>query len=212
MKLTVFGATGGTGLQLVRQALDLTHEITAVVRDPARLPAELRPRVDVVRADVMDPGAIISAIEGRDAVVCALGPRGTGPTTVHSAATRSIVAAMERAGVRRVLSVGAAGMVADAGDDPFTRYVLKPLVLQRILRHSFGDLAVAERLLRQSRLDWTIVRPSRLTDSGRTNRYRTAKDVNLRFGFLTSRADLADCVLDLIEDRSSVGHVISVAS
>ena len=212
MRLAVFGATGGTGLQLLRQALDLTHEVAAVVRNPAGLPADVRERLDVVEADVMDPDAIAPAVKGRDAVLSAMGSRGNGPTTVYSASIAAIIAAMHRAGGRRLLMVSAGGLEADAGDGPFTRYVLKPLIVQRLFRGPYADLAEAERLLRASDLDWTIVRPARLTDAGRTNRYRTARDLSVRGGRSTTRADLADCMLELIGDRTSVGHVISVAS
>ncbi|MEV0617436.1 NAD(P)H-binding protein [Nonomuraea sp. NPDC050404] len=212
MRITVFGATGGTGLELLRQGLDLAHEVTAVVRDAARLPAELRDRLDVVEADVMDPEAIAPAVRGRDAVLSAMGARDSGPTTVHSASTAAILAAMDGAGCRRLLLVSAGGLEADAGDGPFTRYVLKPFLIQRLFRHSYADLARAEGLLRASGADWTIVRPARLTDAGRTNRYRTARDLAVRGGLSTTRADLADCMLALMGDRASIRHVISVAS
>ncbi|MEV5322876.1 SDR family oxidoreductase [Nonomuraea sp. NPDC052634] len=211
MKITVFGATGGSGIQLVRQGLDRGHEVTAVVRDPARLPAELRERADVVVADVMDPDAVTPAVAGRDAVLSAMGPRGNGPTTVCSGSIRSILTAMERAGARRLLMVSAAGLESDAGDGLVTRYVLKPIV-QRVFRHSYADLARAERLLRDSDTDWTIVRPARLTDAAAPGRYRTARDLSVRGGHTTTRADLADCMLTLIDDRTSVGHVVSVAT
>jgi putative NADH-flavin reductase len=211
MKITVFGATGGSGIQLVRQGLDRGHEVTAVVRDPARLPAELRERADVVVAEVMDPDAVTPAVAGRDAVLSAMGPRGNGPTTVCSGSIRSILTAMERAGARRLLMVSAAGLESDAGDGLVTRYVLKPIV-QRVFRHSYADLARAERLLRDSDTDWTIVRPARLTDAAAPGRYRTARDLSVRGGHTTTRADLADCMLTLIDDRTSVGHVVSVAT
>ncbi|MFC4118035.1 NAD(P)-dependent oxidoreductase [Nonomuraea zeae] len=212
MRIAVFGATGGTGLQLLRQGLDLAHEVTAVVRDAARLPTELRARLDVVETDIMDPAAIAPAVKDRDAVLSALGSRERGPTTVQSAGIASIMAAMGRVGARRLLMVSAGGLEADAGDGPFTRYVLKPLIVQRLFRNNYTDLAEAERLIRAGDLDWTIVRPARLTDSGRTNRYRTARDLAVRGGHSTTRADLADCMLELIGDRTSIHHVISVAS
>ncbi|MEQ4724666.1 SDR family oxidoreductase [Nonomuraea sp. B19D2] len=212
MRLAVFGATGGTGQQLLRQALDLGHEVTAVVRDASRLPAELRDRLDVVEADVMNPDAIVSAVKGRDAVLTAMGARHRGPTTVLFDSTASLIKAMTRVGARRLLMVSASGLVTDAGDGPFTRYVLKPLIVQRIFRHNYADLAAAERLLRASDLDWTIVRPSRLTDGGRSARYRTARDLNIRGGMSTTRADLAHCMLGLVGDHTSIRHVISVAS
>ncbi|GAA3619315.1 SDR family oxidoreductase [Nonomuraea rosea] len=212
MRLAVFGATGGTGLQLLRQGLDLAHEVTAVVRDAARLPADLRARLDVVEADIMDPAAIAPAVKGRDAVLSAMGSRDRGPTTVHSASITAIMSAMSRSGARRLLMVSAGGLEADAGDGPFTRYVLKPFVVQRLFRSTYADLAEAERLIRAGDLDWTIVRPARLTDAPRTNRYRTAMDLSVRGGMSTTRADLADCMLELIGDRTSIHHVVSVAS
>ncbi|MFC5828950.1 NAD(P)-dependent oxidoreductase [Nonomuraea insulae] len=212
MRITVFGASGGTGLELLRQGTDHAHQVTAVVRDAARLPAGLRERLDVVEADVMDPDAVAPLVKGRDAVLSAMGTRESGPTTVHSASITSILTAMGRVGTRRLLMVSAGGLEADAGDGPFTRYVLKPLLIQRLFRHTYTDLAKAESLLRESDADWTIVRPARLTDAGPTGRYRTAKDLAVRRGLSTTRADLADCMLELIGDRASVGHVVSVAS
>ncbi|GAA3262717.1 NAD(P)-dependent oxidoreductase [Nonomuraea helvata] len=211
MRLAVFGATGGTGQQLLRQALDLGHEVTAVVRDASRLPADLRGRLDVAQTDVMDPGAIASAVKGRDAVLSAMGARGRGPTTVQSGGIAAVIKAMTQTQVRRLLMVSASGLVSGADDGPFTQYVLKPLV-QRMLRHPYADLAESERLLRASDLDWTIVRPSRLTDEGRSARYRTALDRNIRGGLSTTRADLAHCMLGLITDQGSVRRVVSVAS
>ncbi|MEV0235921.1 SDR family oxidoreductase [Nonomuraea sp. NPDC050786] len=211
MRLAVLGATGGTGQQLLRQALDLGHEVTAVVRDASRLPADLRGRLDVAQADVTDADAITSAVKGRDAVLSAMGARGRGPTTVQSGSIAAVIKAMTRTQSRRLLMVSASGLVAGADDGPFTQYVLKPL-LQRVLRHPYADLAEAERLLRASDLDWTIVRPSRLTDGGRSARYRTALDRNIRGGLSTTRADVARCMLTLITDQGSIRHVVSVAS
>jgi putative NADH-flavin reductase len=211
MRITVFGATGGTGLELLRQGVAGGHEVTAVVRNPAGIPDELRGRVEVVQADVMDPAAIADAVRDRDAVLTSMGTReGRAPTTVCSDSVSSIAAAMDGARSRRLLMVSASGLVADAGDGPLTRYALKP-VLQRVLKHSYADLAEAERRIRATGLDWTIVRPSRLTNGPRTGRYRTAYDLALRHGRTTSRADLADCLLTLAADPSSIGHVVSVA-
>jgi putative NADH-flavin reductase len=211
MKITIFGATGGTGTQLVRQGLAEGHEVTAVVRDPSRLTAG-DPRAEVLRADVMDPAAIEPAVAGRDAVVTAIGSRTVrAPTSVCADSVRSIIEAMEKAGVDRLVLVSAAGLEADAGDGPVTRHVLKPLLLQRILKHPFADMRRAEEEVRASGLRWTIVRPPRLTDRDRTGIYRTAEDLNIRGGRTISRADLADCVLRLVEDPGTTGHVISVA-
>jgi putative NADH-flavin reductase len=118
---------------------------------------------------------------------------------------------MGKTGVRRLLLVSASGLVADAGDGVFVRFVVKPLILKRLLRNSFADMRRSEEEVRAGDLDWTIVRPPRLTGAKATGRYRTAIDVNLRGGRRISRADLAACILTLITDDASVRHHVSVA-
>ena len=91
MKLTIFGATGATGTSLTGQALAAGHEVTAIVRNPARLAVPAHRRLRIVTASVMDPASIAPALEGADAVISAIGPRGTGPTTVIRDSARSII-------------------------------------------------------------------------------------------------------------------------
>ncbi|GAA4611258.1 SDR family oxidoreductase [Actinoallomurus liliacearum] len=210
MKLTIFGASGRTGTHLVRQALERGHQVTAVVRDPARLDVPAHERLHVVTADVMDPAAITTAVGEADAVVSALGHRDTGPTTVCQDGARSIIEAMAKTGARRFLMVSAAGMVTDPGDGPLTRYVAKP-ILQRLLRHGFADMGRAEEAVRGSDLDWTIVRPPRLIDKKGTGRYRTGIDRSVRGGVQISRADLATGILTLISEDSSVRRHVWIA-
>ena len=109
MKITVFGATGGIGTEVVRQALAGGHEVVAVVRDPARLAVPAGAGLGVVTADVMDPAEIGPAIKGADAVVSALGPRPGGPVTVLADSARSILAALGQTGVGRLVVVSASG-------------------------------------------------------------------------------------------------------
>lgn len=211
MRLTIFGATGRTGTHLVRQALDEGHNVTAVLRDPARLGVPAHERLRVITADLADPASIGPAVEGADAVLSALGPRGRGPSTICEVGTRSIIEAMGKTGVRRLVVCSAAGAFPDAGDGPVTRYVAKPLVLNRILKHTFADLRRAEKEVRACDLDWTIVRPPRLTNKPPTGRYRTRTDLNIRGGRSICRADVATSMLALITDDSYVRHHVSVA-
>lgn len=210
MRLTVFGATGGTGRLLVGQALERGDDVTAVVRDPRRLGVE-HDALTVVTADVTDTESIASAVKDADAVLSALGHRGGrgAPATICAEGTRSVVAAMHAAGARRLLVVSAAGAVTD-GDGPFSRLVVKPL-LKRMLRDAFADLLAMEDEVRRSGLDWTVVRPPRLTDAEPTRRYRATVGANVRGGFRISRADLADALLRLAADSSTVGHAVGVA-
>ena len=208
MKITVFGATGGTGLEVVRQAAAAGHEVTAVVRDPARLAPV--PGVALVCADVMDPASIAPSLVGADAVVSALGNRDIRhPTTVCSGGIASIIEAMNGANVRRLAVVSASGLVTDDADDFLTRYVAKP-ILQRILAYNFADLRRMEEIVRESGLDWTIVRPSRLLDRPRGS-YRVEIGRNLPRGYNTRRSDVADYLLRSVADGAAVGEAVAVA-
>jgi putative NADH-flavin reductase len=211
MKLTIFGGTGGTGRCLTEQAIAAGHDITVVVRDPGRLAIAVGQRLRIVTADVMDPAAIGPAVAGADAVLSALGPHGSGPTTVSQDSVRSIISAMREAGVRRLLTVSGS-VVTDAGEGPVMRYLLKPLVRRTFLRHVCADMRGAENEVRQSQLDWTIMRPPRLTAGAASGTYRTATGRNLPRGFTVSRADLAACMLTLLDDPAAVHRHIAIAS
>ncbi|HEX6499703.1 MAG TPA: SDR family oxidoreductase [Micromonosporaceae bacterium] len=209
MKITVFGATGGTGRLLVRQACEAGHQVTAVVRDVSRLTGA-HPLLTVVQTDVTDPDALGPAVKGADAVICTLGPRGVrAPTTVRTDAVASIIRAMRAEGVHRLVVVTAAGIVTD-GDGPLTRLLLKP-ILRRVLRYSYDDMRRTENVVRASGLRWTIVRPGRLTDGPWTGRYRRAVDRNVRGGLSISRADLADCLLRCAVDGGPLEAALAVA-
>jgi putative NADH-flavin reductase len=210
MQLTIFGATGGTGCSLTEQALAAGHEVIAVVRDPARLTVPPHPRLRTVAADVMDPDSIAPAVADADAVLTAVGPRGTGPTTVIQDSDRAIVVAMQKAGIRRLLTLSGS-IVADQGESPYLRYLLKPLARRTFLRHVCADMREGEAVVEASDLDWTIVRPPALTERPATGSYRMAIESNLPHGFRIGRADLAACMLALIEDRATVRTHVGVA-
>jgi putative NADH-flavin reductase len=207
MLLTVFGATGGTGTQVVRQGLAAGHEVAAVVRDPSRLALPGQPGLRIVRADVMDPDAIVPAVEGAGAVVSALGTHGRGPTSVCTDGVRAILQAMGKADVRRLVVVSAAGAFSDQGDSTLARLVVKPL-LQRVLREGFADIRRMEDAVRASDSDWTIMRPPRLTNGPRRGRYRTETARNA--GAMISRADLADAILTAVSDPEATGRTLRV--
>jgi putative NADH-flavin reductase len=210
MKLTIFGATGATGTSLVQQALTAGHDVTAVVRDPARLAIPARHRLRIVTADVLDAAAISPAVDGEDAVISAVGP-GTGASTLRQDGTHSIIQAMQKTGTRRLLIVSGS-IVADEGDSPFTRYLLKPLARRTFLRHVCADMRRAEDEIHASNLDWTIMRPPSLTDKAARGTYRTATDRNLPHGFSISRADLAACMLTLPDNPASVHRHVAIAN
>jgi putative NADH-flavin reductase len=185
--------------------------VTAVVRDAGRLAVPAHQRLRIVTADMMDPASIAPAVEGADAVISAIGPRGTGPTTVIQDSVRSIIAAMEKTGTRRFVQVSGS-IVADEGESLYMRYLVKPVARRTFLRHVCADMRAGEEEIRRSGLDWTILRPPALTAKGATGTYRMAIDRNLPHGFQVSRADLAACVLGLLDELGTVRRHVGIAN
>lgn len=206
MKLAVFGATGGIGGQVVKQALAQGHTVTAVVRDPARFTHPSDPGLHVVTAPDLKDGDV----SGCDAAVSAIGPRRRSDVTVASGATRGILQALDRAGVGRFIAVSAmpVGPVPQ-GEGFLGRRVIYPLV-SRALAGIYADLAVMEQQIAASGLTWTVVRPPRLNDKPRGD-YRIAIGGNVTNGHFASRADIAHAILSFLDDDRVRNQAVGVA-
>jgi len=220
VKLALIGASGGIGREILSQALTAGHLVKAVVRNPSKLSAE----VDVVRVDLASPdGEVLAAtLRNVDAVISAVGPSRAAQAGIAARATAAIVRAMAGAGVRRLVVISAApvGVVPsphrphppryDPGDDLLMRYLLSPLI-RRLFGPIYTDLADMEDLLRNGRLDWTAIRPPRLTNGPLTRTYRTAIDRNVPHGLIISRRDVAHLMLTVLQQRETVRHSVGVA-
>lgn len=190
MKLVIFGSTGGTGQQLLRQALEDGHEVVAVARRPEAITQE-SPRLQVLRGDALDPATLPEAVRGVEAALSALGVgQDFRTTTVISRGTANIVAALRDAGVRRFLCVTSGGCLYDPRE-PFLFRVFGRALLKNI----FADHARTEEIVRAADLDYTIVRPPRLTNGKRTDKYRLARETYVPGGTTIARADLAAFLL-----------------
>jgi putative NADH-flavin reductase len=222
VKLTIFAATGGVGRHLLTQAVAAGHDVTAVVRNPANLVADVRS----VRADLMSPdaAALETALAGADAALSGLGPRSFADADAGVAwrGTSAIVDAMWTVGARRIIAISAApiGTVAspgrpqppkhDPGDGFFMRHLFAPFA-RTAFRRQYADVARMEEILRDSGLDWTAVRPPKLTNKPLTGAYRTAVDQNIRGGWSVSRADVAHYMLRLLDQPETAGHAVGIA-
>jgi uncharacterized protein YbjT (DUF2867 family) len=221
MKLTIFAATGGIGRQLLEQAIAAGHDVTVVVRSPGKLTRDVR----TVSADLAgpDPAVLESAVHGADAVLSGLGPRSRSDAGIVSQGTRAITAAMKGTGVRRLVVVSAApvGTVAspgrpnppkhDPGDGFFMRHLFSQ-VAKTVFGTGYADLARMEDILRGSGLDWTVIRPPKLTDKPLTGSYRTALGQNIRGGWSVPRADVAHLILRALGQPDTIGQTIGIAS
>jgi putative NADH-flavin reductase len=199
MKIVVFGASRGVGLQVVEQALAAGHAVTAFVRSPQKL-ALKHANLTVLAGDSTNAAAVAQAIAGQEAVVSALGP--TRPPVPHMMETsaNNIVAGMKQHGVRRLVSTTGAG-VRQPEDAPKLIDHLIGWLLNVMIKELVKDSAANVKAIQDSGLDWTIVRFPRLVDGSHTRRYRVGfvgKDSGIR----VSRADAADFVLrELIERK-----------
>jgi len=204
VKLLVLGATGPTGLQVVRQALDLGHEVTAFVRDRARLPLAAD-ALEVVTGTLPDSALTLAgALRGRDAVISSLGVRSAFRARgLIEQSMRVLVPAMQREGVRRLIVVSALGVGESRRDAPLVARIMYRLLLREI----FADKLAGEDVVRASGLDWTFLYPTLLTDGPRTGRYRAAERLELHGMPRISRADVADFALRTLGDRAWVGKI-----
>ncbi len=209
MKLTVFGATGGIGGEIVTQALTAGHRVTAVVRDPARLTAE-GAGLEVFRADLTDPEALRAAVAGRDAVLSGLGARKRADAGVATALTRSVLRAMDAEAVRRIVVVSAAPVGPPADRQPLADRAMLALV-GAVLKGVYVDLRGMEAELSRSATDWTSVRPPRLQDKPLTGIYRKVVGGTPRSGRFIGRADVAHAMLAVVGDPATVKQGVGVA-
>lgn len=206
MKLVVFGATGGTGCEVVKQALDAGYEVTAGARNPSAITihhAHLR----VVQADVLMPETISQAVAGQEAVVFAVGVADRSPTKVYSVGVMNVLLAMRDLKVQRLICVSASGL------DPgvlIQKLIAKPL-LWWAFKHSYTDMSHMEIIVKASGMDWTILRAPRLTNGEHHGKYKAAVNKQLSDGWALSRADLADYIVKHLQDPTIYHSMVDVA-
>ncbi|GAU67225.1 hypothetical protein SSP35_04_03090 [Streptomyces sp. NBRC 110611] len=209
MKLTVLGASGGVGRQLVTHALADGHEVTAALRSPQKL-TERHERLTVVRADPLDAASVKAVVEGADAVLSGIGQPGRrDPMRPASTSARAVVDAMTAAGVRRLLVVSAGPLNRTGAGQPFVSHRIFGPLLWAMLKELYTDLERMEAVLRDSGLDWTAVRPPRLLDGPGEGRYRHAVEAGPA-GASIARADVARAMLDFLTDTRTYGHAVGV--
>ena len=208
MKVVVFGATGKIGKEVVAQALEQGHEVTAFVRDPSKMTpgnevTSEDDRLRLVIGDVFDFSVVKQAVKGQEAVICALGSNSLGKTTVRSEGTANIVKAMEEEHVDRLLVVSAMGTGESWSSLSFTN----KLFYATILRSSRQDHEAQEALVKKSNLNWTILRPSGLTDDAVTGSYAIGESVQAESSKIAC-ADVAHAIVKKLDknvfDRMAV--------
>ena len=208
MKLVVLGATGGTGLELVRHAVDSGHDVTAFVRSPERL-RSFAGRIGVKQGDLLNSVELAEAIRGHDAILSGFGPRvpiAKSDANLHRDFAAALTTAMSRAGVRRAVVISTAFLFKDSIIPP--TYLLGRLLFPGVV----VDSGAMEGIIMNSGLDWTIVRPPQLTDKPPTRKYRLREGHLPSFGFKISRADVADAFIRAVQSPASIRKIIGVSN
>ncbi len=190
MKVLIAGAAGATGKLLVDRALAQGHQVTALLRDPTKLPAR-HERLSVVRADVLDAPSVERAVQGQDAVVFAVGA-GLSKSTVRTEGGKNVVRAMERAGVKRLVAMSTLGAGESRKQMGFVAdKLIVPLLLGRLVEDQNG----MEAAIRASALDWVLVRPGELKDRPGRGSWKTSLD-GAGVSRAVAREDVADFILE----------------
>ena len=211
MQILVLGATGGTGRWLVTRALDQGHSVTALVRNPANLKFK-HARLKVVKGDIGNQAALNAAIKGNEVVISTLG-KGlklrdlielNKPVNFYSDSARRITEAMEGGGVKRFI-----GLTSMATNPQPLKTSLSNKMFFFLLKEAFLDMRRMEEIVKASSLDWTLVRPSNLSNQPPQGSYKLGLDYNLELSKI-GRTDLAGFLLDLLTESDYLDKAVSI--
>ncbi len=200
MKLFVIGATGRTGREIVQQALERGHYVTAFVRSPESI-SFTNERLTVLKGNVVGENQLFEAMQNHDAVLSALGPRKVfKPISLLHDSALATTRAMNRAGVKRLLVLSAAAHFPG----------IPNRIISFILRSHMRDSRAMEEIVQASGLDWAIARPPRLTEENYTT-YRSREGAAPKRGFTLARKAVAAFMLDAIEQKKYFHKIVGIA-
>jgi putative NADH-flavin reductase len=209
MKIVVVGANGGIGRKVVELGLSKGFHVTAVVRNPAKL-IITHPALSVVKCDILEVGSLDSILPGKDAIVSAIGSGSLKETVVYSKGVENIIASMKIHGIKRAMFISASGLEVNPTHSFIVRFATRQ-ILQRILKDMYADLMRMEDVIRRSDIDWTIIRPPRLTDQAVTGKYRVAVNTILDKPMTISRANVAHYIVNNLTDTGIIKSMIEIA-
>jgi len=208
-KIIVFGATGGTGKLVVEQALEAGHHVTVVVRNPGAFTIQHQ-QLEVIKGDVFHAHTFENAMKDKDTVVSCLGIQKREPTTVYSEGVSNIVNTMQKSGVKRIICLSAAAVVVPPKGTFMTKFIAKN-ILQRIFKYSFADMLLMEKMLPNTNLNWTIIRPPRLLSTKPKGKYRVTINEPIDNPNQITRSDLAEYIVTHLDDKKTFKGLVEVS-
>lgn len=209
LNILVIGANGGIGRKAVEEALAAGYRVTALLRTPSKLGLS-HPRLEIAAGDIRQPETFEKYLDGHDAVISAIGEKNREPTTLYSEGARNLLNMMKRKGIKRAFFISAQAIEISPAQPFWARLVTKYIV-QKLFGNGYADQRIMEKLVKQSDIDWTIMRPPRLTDGPATGRYRFAINKFLKNCFKISRADVAHFMLVNLQNQEIYRATIEIA-
>jgi len=208
MKVIIFGATGTVGIEIVKQALEKSYVVTAFVRNPEKMTNLHHANLTILKGDALNLSEVENAVKNHDAVLCVLGDGRAGK--IRALGTRNIIEAMHTTGLTRLICQTTLGMGESYGN---LNFIWKHIMFGMLLKKAFQDHQFQEQYILNSGLDYTIVRPSALTDGPITNRFKIGfdgayKKLNLKI----SRADVADFMLYQLQTDGYTKKAVSISN
>ena len=206
MKLVIFGATGKIGQEIVKQSIAQGNEVTAFVRDPSKI-ALNNNNLKIMTGDIYELTAVTQAVQGQDAVICSLGSNDLGKTTVRSEGTANIINAMKEKHVNRLVVVSAMGV----GESWSTLSFVNKLFFATLLSSARQDHEKQEVVVKESDLDWTVIRPSGLTDTPLTGSYAIGENIPAKTSKI-ARADVAHAIIKELHDNTYLHKAVTITN
>ncbi len=203
-KIFLVGGTGGVGKLFLEMALEQGHEIVLYARNPRKIEID-HPNLTMVKGELNDFQAIRAGVKGCDVCLITVGVMNRKPNTILSDGTRNLITAAKEEGIKRFIAVTSIGL-GDSKDQAMKAFTY--FVVPLIIKHSFADKELQEKIIMESDLDWIIIRPGSLTNRGRTGVYRHGRDKSIKGRI--SRADVADFLLTQLDDNCYLHQAICI--
>lgn len=203
MKLFVIGATGGVGQEVIKQAIDQGHHVTAFVRTPSKVELE-HEHLHIIKGDGLDKASLVAAMKGHDAVICTVGNATMGKTELMSTIVHHLIVGMKQWGISKIVYCASAGIHKELPG-------LIGKAVMFVLRHVLADHARSYNLLESSSLEWTIVRPMSLTNEQNDKPYQVAGDKQPPKGMKVSRKAVAELMVQIATTNQYQGQSIGIS-
>jgi putative NADH-flavin reductase len=208
MRIIIFGATGTVGKELVKQALEKGYEVTAFVRNPEKMQDANKTNLVLYKGDVSNVSEVENALKNQDVVLCALGDGKVGK--IRALGTKNIVEAMNKTGLKRLICQTTLGMGESYGN---LNFIWKHIMFGMLLKRAFQDHQLQEQYILNSNLNYTIVRPSALTDGEITNQFKIGFDGNFKkLNLKIFRVDVANFMLQQISTNEYLKKAVSISN